>query len=457
MFGIWLFAGYFFARRVGEIERRSSTVNARYMQAQDLLSTVRAQVLLGSVYVRDALLDPDPTTADEYRRRLEETYQAADQALAHYMPVLDTAIESKRIEGLRHEIDDFRSTLLQVLGTDSHRWPTEARTLLRTQIVPKREVVIRVSEQVQALNRSAFVEQQAGVTEMHWLNQLQLWEGFGLTLATSFIIGVIATRYAIRLEDRIRQQRRKDVQTARELQQLSAKLIGAQEDERRTIARELHDEVGQVLTTIKVELAVAQRAIEAHGGGAHLLDDVRAIADGAVATVRDLSHLLHPAVLDDLGLPSAVESYLRSFGKRHNLQTEVLCGHMEERLAPETETSAYRIVQEAVTNVANHAHATKCRVYLQRLPDTVLITIEDDGAGFDIATKRTGDRRGLGLIGIRERVSELRGTLQIETSPGKGTRLTVALPARSWPGNAMEPVDLSASAAEATASGALDG
>jgi signal transduction histidine kinase len=101
---------------------------------------------------------------------------------------------------------------------------------------------------------------------------------------------------------------------------------------------------------------------------------------------------------------------------------------MDDRLEPEVETSAYRIVQEALTNVAKHARATKCRVYLQRLPKTVLITIEDDGIGFD-ADAQHASGRGLGLIGIRERVSELRGTIRLESAPGSGTRLTVELPA----------------------------
>jgi len=103
------------------------------------------------------------------------------------------------------------------------------------------------------------------------------------------------------------------------------------------------------------------------------------------------------------------------------------------RLTPETEAAAYRIVQEALTNVAKHARATVCRVYIQRLPNTVLITIEDNGAGFDLTEVARAADRGLGLIGIRERASHLQGTLRLESAPGKGTRLTVELPARSRP------------------------
>ena len=175
------------------------------------------------------------------------------------------------------------------------------------------------------------------------------------------------------------------MQNARDLQRLSAKLVHAQEEERRVIARELHDEVGQVLSAIKVELTLAEHAIESEGGPAHALADVRSIADGALHSVRDLSHLLHPALLDDLGLPAAIDWYLKGFGRRHGVRVDLLHDHMDDRLLPEIETAVYRIVQEALTNVARHAHARSCRVYLQRLPATVLITIEDDGVGFDPA------------------------------------------------------------------------
>ena len=431
-FGIWLFAGYSFTKRIGEVEGRASAINTRYTQAQELLASVRSQVLLGSVYVRDALLDPDPTTAGEYRRQLGATYDGLNQALHQYVPVLDTLVERQRVGRLQREIDEFRGTMLRVLDTDSRRWPTDARVLLRTQIVPKRELVIRVSEEVQALNRSAFVQQQKEIAEIYGAAQRRLWRNLGLALAASFGIGLVATLYTGRLENRIRQQRIRDVQNASELQHLAAKLITAQEEERRSIARELHDEVGQVLTAIKVELAVAQRTMEADGGPSQLLEDARSITEGAITTVRDLSHLLHPALLDDLGLPAAVDWYLRSFGRRHDIRTEVLHDRMEERLTPEIETSAYRIVQEALTNVAKHARATACRVYLQRLPHTILITIEDNGAGFDPTdVQRIGGAAGLGLIGIRERAAQLRGTVRLESAPEKGTRLTVELPARA--------------------------
>jgi signal transduction histidine kinase len=426
--GIWLFTGYYFTRRMDELERRSADINRRYTQAQDLLASARSQILMGSVYVRDALLDPNPANADEYRRQLQQSYDMADTALRSYVPVLDEPGEHQRVARLRHELDDFRRTLLQVLRTDSSKWAKEAHDLLRRRIMPKREGVMRMSEEVQALNRGTFVQQQAEIGELYRAVQRRVWESFGLAIAASLGIALLATVYAGRLEDHLERQRDREADAARDLQRLSSQLLTAQEEERRSIARELHDEVGQVLTAIKVELATAQRRIESAGGDTDALAAVRSIADGALGTVRDLSHLLHPSMLDDLGLPATIEWYAKGFERRHGVRVELLQDRMTDRLTADTESAVYRIVQEALTNVAKHAQATRCRIYLQRLPHTLLVTIEDDGVGFDVAAV-SGPGRGLGLISIRERVAQVRGELRIESTQGKGTRLTMELPA----------------------------
>jgi signal transduction histidine kinase len=296
-------------------------------------------------------------------------------------------------------------------------------------MVPKRDSVLLISEDLQALNRQAFVQQQQRVAEVYGLTQLRILETLGFSTLVGLIIAVVAAVYAGRLESRLRRQRAAEAQTARDLQKLSARLINAQEDERRNIARELHDEVGQVLTAIKVELSVAQRELEASGVAPHILESARTITDGAVQCVRDLSHLLHPAILDDLGLLEAVDCYVRGFAGRHGIRVELTHVRMDERMARQIETSVYRIVQEALTNVAKHAKARACHVDLCRLPESLVVTVNDDGIGFDTAAAgRTGSERGLGLVNIRERAAELLGTVTIESVAGQGTRLVVEVP-----------------------------
>ncbi len=427
--GLWLYAANRLTRRIAEVEGKATAINARYMRAQDLLSNVRTQTLLGSVFVRDALLDPAMNSAALDRQRFEDAYQAADQALRQYVPVLDSQAERDGIAGLRREIDDYRRAMLAVLATDHTQWPTESRFLLQERVVPKRDVVVRVSEQVQAMNRNAFLAQNAATAQVYRDAQRQTWQRLGLALAASLAIGMWAALYAGRLESRLHRQRERDLQMTSDLHRLSARIVSAQEDERRMIARELHDEVGQALAAIRVELAHAQRA---DGGAlsAARLDDVRAITEGALHTIRDLSHLLHPAMLDELGLEAALESLVHGFGRRHDLKVEYVQDHLAARFVPEFETTVYRIVQEALSNVAKHARAATCRVSLQRSPGAVRITIEDDGVGFVASGADGSGPHGLGLIGIRERATEVGGTLRVDSAPGEGTRVIVDLPAR---------------------------
>jgi signal transduction histidine kinase len=430
MVGIWLFAGYYATTRVTDVEDRAAAVNRRYTRAQDLLSSVRAQVLIGSVYVRDALLDPNPATGDDYRRQFERAYEAVDRALQRYEPVLDSPAERARVVDLRSEIDAFRTGMLEVLDSDRRRSDADPLVLLRTRVLPKREAVLQLSDEAQALNRAAYVQQRNRLTEIYRVLQQRMWQGLGLALAASFCIAVVATRHVGRLEDRIRRQSESEAGYVRDLQRLSAKLISAQEEERRSLARELHDEIGQVLTTLKMEFALASRTIEAAGGPAHVLEGARAITDGALQSVRDLSHGLHPALLDDLGLGDAVEWHLRGFGRRHGIQATLEQTGLECRLTRETELCAYRVVQEALTNVARHAHATRCRVSIARTLESVTVVVEDDGIGFRPDGQESAGRRGLGLVGIRERAAELGGTVLIESAPGRGTSVRVDLPAR---------------------------
>jgi signal transduction histidine kinase len=432
-FGLWLSAGYYITQRVARVQRDAAAINDRYIRAQEVLSTVRTQVLLGSVFVRDALLDPNPGSAGEYRRKLRDTFESVDRALRQYVPVVNSPDERTRIETLRREIETFQVTMEEVLAGDSDEWPRAAPVLLRTRIMPKREIVLRVSNEAQALNRSAFVQQQTATAELYAVSQRRMWQQFGLVLAASFGIGLFATRHVGRLENRLQRQREKDAENTRSLQRLSSQLLHAQEEERRTIARELHDEVGQVLTAIKVELAIAQRAIEGGSSPADVLASARQITDGALHTVRDLSHLLHPALLDDLGLPAAVAWYLNAFGRRHGLRVELIEAGMDDRLARETEAAAYRIVQEALTNVARHAHASSCVVRLRRASGLLALSIEDDGIGFDPAELDRAASAGhaLGLLSIRERVHALKGTVRVDSAPGSGTRVYAELPART--------------------------
>ena len=452
IFVLWVISGVDLVRRVVEAEARVTEVNARVTTADDLLSTIRTQVLLGSIYLRDALLDT-PDNAAYYRKQLEGTRTAVDRAIEAYAPVADSTEEREAVARLRAELEGFWSARLAAVDWDLARRAAEVRTILREGIAPTREVVMRISDRIQELHRASIEQRRRDLSEIYGGIRRRIWVSTGLALVLSVSIALLVTLYAGHLEARIKRQRVQEVQTTRDLQRLSTKLVTAQEEERRTIARELHDEVGQALTAIKLELAAAEGALGGAGQGVPALKEVRAISDRALQSVRDLSQLLHPALLDDVGLPAALELHLRSFSARTGIPAELLQGRMEDRLAPEIEVCLYRIAQEALTNVARHANASSCRVYLQRLSSTIVMTIEDDGQGFSArpAAPETG-RQGLGLLGIRERVSGVRGSYRLESAPGKGTRLTVEVPALPRPGAPEGDAEISAAAETADGS-----
>jgi signal transduction histidine kinase len=426
--GLWLFAGYQVTLRMQEAQREGVAASARYLQAQELLASVRTQALVASVLVRDALLNPDARAAGSHREEITRAYDAIDSQLARYVPFVGSPSERERVGRLREEIREFRLATDEVLATDSSEWPRNAAMLMR-RFMPRREAAIRISEEVQALNRAAFIEQQRAVTAMQSSLQQQVWTVFGIALAISCAIGWLAFRHSARLERRLTEQRAREEQTAIDLQRLSARLLHAQEEEQRRIARELHDEVGQMLSAVKMELTVADRRLNRRGSEPALLGDALSSVDSALRTVRDLSRLLHPSALDDLGLVAALESQLADFGRRHGIIVDFTHAGFESRHAAGTERAVYRIVQEALTNVARHASARAVRVQVSTDAGRCRAVVEDDGLGFDVAdAERPGRRRGLGLLGIRERVSQLRGTVQIESGPNRGTRIEVQLP-----------------------------
>jgi signal transduction histidine kinase len=240
-----------------------------------------------------------------------------------------------------------------------------------------------------------------------------------------FVAG-LAIRHAGRLERRIVEQHALEAAQRTELERLSQKLMAAQEDERRRIARELHDEVGQALGAIKLELALAERDVRHPLQGR--LGEARAMVDGALESVRELSRLVHPMILDDLGLEDATASYLQHFSRRTGIRTALRVANLDKRFASQLEVCAYRIVQEAVNNVGRHAAAASCEVRIERREDALQVTVQDDGSGFTPAEGAERPRSGLGLVGLRERVTDLGGLFEVTSAIGQGTRVSAALP-----------------------------
>ncbi len=209
----------------------------------------------------------------------------------------------------------------------------------------------------------------------------------------------------------------------------ASQIINAQEQERKRIARELHDETSQVLTSLLISLAILEESIttqEAHDR----IADTRKLAHQTLRAIRNLSIDLRPSALDDLGLLPALRWYIKEYQQKCSIEVDFVAHGLRQRLSAEVETALYRIVQESLTNTARHANARKVLVTMKEDVDAVYVTITDDGHGFDVGTllKTPDQDRGLGLAGMNERAVLLDGSLDIHSSPGHGVTIKVRIP-----------------------------
>jgi PAS domain S-box-containing protein len=223
-----------------------------------------------------------------------------------------------------------------------------------------------------------------------------------------------------------------------ELRELSTRLVTAQENERARLSRELHDEVGQALTAIMInaDSVMTEFGKDFPPEMEKRLQDILALARQTIQQIRGLSLKLRPAMLDELGLISTIRWFTDKFAARSNLSVDLeVADEVGDRFGTALETALYRVLQEALTNVARHAHATVVTVRLARMGNSLRLSVEDDGRGFDhtaLNDRRNGSFR-LGLLGMRERVTALGGTLAIHSSAGSGTRLEIDVPLVSEP------------------------
>jgi signal transduction histidine kinase len=207
----------------------------------------------------------------------------------------------------------------------------------------------------------------------------------------------------------------------------SRQLIEAQEDERRRISRELHDQIGQILTAVKMNLYAVQPFCKTPEAGSYVKDNIEAV-DEALRLVRDLSVDLRPPVLDDLGLVTALQWYVDRYLRRTGLSGEVIIDLPDhnERFSRERETACFRIAQEALSNIARHAQASQIQVQLAKDGNIMLLIVKDDGVGFDLESLRK--RATLGLVSMQERAHAAGGAIEIDSAVSRGTEVRFTLP-----------------------------
>ena len=234
------------------------------------------------------------------------------------------------------------------------------------------------------------------------------------------------------------ERRKREADRARS--ELLAHLVFVQEDERRRIARDMHDQFGEHLTALSLRIAILKEACGQNGGLASHTEALEAIAERLDRDVDQLVWQLRPTALDDLGLRAALTNYIQEWSQRVKITAELhTSGLLDARLASEVETALYRIAQEALNNVAKHSGARRVDVILERRSDSVLLILEDDGVGFDLTNTHAAPH-GFGLVGMQERAALVGASLEIESTPGKGTTIFVRMAVPAGPAQVTDGV-----------------
>jgi len=317
----------------------------------------------------------------------------------------------------------WSDTLYRIFGFEPGSPVPDSDTLLEMLTPESRDVVRAASEQSLKSGESYEVEVEVtcagGVRK--WLACRSAARRQGET-----IIGLYGT-----VQDITVRRRREAEREARErhMHELSRRLVAAQEDERRRLAAELHDRTSPNLAAVQVTLRSLNLAMPdaVRESLAEEFDDLRALLQDATTSIRDVCADLRPALLDYAGLVPALESHIHQFSRRTGVLVRLSHRGLDERLSAEIEALLFRIVQEALTNCAKHAQATKVSIALRKGKTHTVLTIRDDGLGFDVAAVGNAGRPGLGLLTMRERAEFAGGKMDIVSAPGRGTEIRVSV------------------------------
>jgi signal transduction histidine kinase len=412
-------------RRARDTYREVSGLNEGYRRTDRMLNAVSSGMYMMGLLARDYLLDPSNIRAAEYREQLVQERASMELEFRQLSGAIREQ-DKPRLERLRQEVEGYWDALDPLFEWTAEEKAARSWTFLRKEVLPRRHAALGIAEEISKLTQANLDQQREEIDRKQAMVATFIGRMLAVTLLMGLgIAGVVLFRMT-HLEKSSEQHRIRTEDAERELRRLSRQLVQAQEEERRSLSRELHDEIGQVLTALRMELRSVQELRTApEAEFTEHLEGAKRLAEQSLRALRDMAMGLRPSMLDDLGLGSAVQWQARQFAKRTSIPVNVEIEGVPPGLPEPYRTCIYRVVQEALTNCARHAKAKRIYVSIEGSRSSLAVTVKDDGVGFD-PTKVRG--RGLGLIGMQERVMELGGQLVLESRPSKGTVLSACIP-----------------------------
>ena len=410
------------SRKVQDIYSQLDQLNTHHRNVEAKLRALRSDVHLSSIFVRDYLLDVEREHAPEYREQLAQFRRTNMATLAELRPLVG---RDEQIASLQTKLDEYWETFDPLFYWTLHEKILRSAAFLRRDVVPRREAVLTIAQEIEELNNTNLATQRAEVSQRHAalardLDRLQ-WQTVLLGVAVALVV-VFRLRFLEHRSD----------EAERQMRELSQQLVNTQEEERKNLSRELHDHVAQVLTGLRMELGRLERVTAPFNlQVGPVIAECKGLVDDMFRTVRSLALGLRPSMLDDFGLPAALEWLVRDFIGRYPIQVDLQTDGDLSDLPDKHRTCVYRFVQEALTNCVRHAHPLTIGITVAARGSQLHVTVIDDGVGLDPSRRGSG----LGLRGIEERVNELNGAVAIARLPYGGTRLAIELPLPAAPGS----------------------
>jgi signal transduction histidine kinase len=422
LLALLLVSGVLAVRFLGKVHAQELSISHALAERSQMLSGLWLSIQSYNEAVQQFVAEAQEDRDQPSRQHLDQLTVEIDSDLKSY-PVERDSTEAALLDGLWDVFSQQRTLYISVLARrpDERR---QAQSLLAEQMVPLQKKILDWPGRLQTWNGDRLKNaDQALVTEFTGV-QGGLKRALAIGFGSGLLLVLAGMAYIVRLERQTHSRYTQLAQSQHKLQQLSARLVDAQETERRSISRELHDEVGQALGALLVDLGRLSATLSNDRPEVKTqLENMKSVTERTFQAVRNIALLLRPSMLDDLGLVAALEWQGREVSRRSEIEVEVQSENVSDGLPDGYRVCVYRLVQEALSNAVRHSGAKNAKVSVRQSPKSIIVRVSDDGRGFN--SQRT---RGLGLLGMEERVKRLLGTFTVESKPDHGVTLTAELP-----------------------------
>lgn len=418
-----ILAGVDSLRSLRKLNQISSELSQRFSARSEALVAVIVKVHAYADQMEEYMLSEAVISNSTAPAEIQQHGKEVHAALTKY-PRDCGPEELSLLTQIDRDMSTQENSFAEMLAWRADERKQRSHSFVYDELIPRKREMLRFASAVAELNDKELNTESQGLAGQFQQLQNRLGQTIVLSLIAGMLLSLASGYYILRLEQQGRRRYVALAKSRQELERLSRRLVDAQEAERRSISRELHDEVGQTLGALLVDVGQLASLLPGKDEIAQeQIARIKKVAETAVKSIRDIALLLRPPMLDDLGLLPALEWQARETSRRGDMEVDVQAEELTGELPDEVKVGIYRLVQEALQNAATHAHAKNATVVVRSGPNRVTVEIIDNGKGF--LQERT---RGMGILGMEERVRQLGGEFVIQSAPDKGTTVRAELP-----------------------------